>query len=295
MKKYTVYGNCQAKVLPSVLGSSRVFKDNFEYVDTPAVHRMNTAGLDKLIKDIVPEIELFIYQPISESYASDRRYSTNFLLEKLRKECVTISFPSCFFRGYNPEMDYLRNERNAHMTDCLDYHDRNIVFDFLRKPSFSSLEEDLNDPEFYTQAVSRKSVSKSLSELGKRESNIAGSDRGLDVRISEFVRRNYKKQRLFHTINHPSKAVFKFIGYQILSILGIEDLISFNKDPLSHTSYPIYRSHFDNLNLEFEQSSLYKINNESYEPSKLGQRYFDYYKKIPKEVLERNATAWLVS
>jgi hypothetical protein len=140
---------------------------------------------------------------------------------------------------------------------------------------------------FYSEDFSLRAVEESLKELEKRELSIFGSEKQLDIKVSKFIRDNYQKERLFHTVNHPSKPLFIYLGEAILDFLEIKDEITFYKDPLEHTVYPIYESHYQNLQLKFSNSSEYKIENQDYKPIKIIEKYLEYYREIPQEVIEK--------
>jgi hypothetical protein len=80
--------------------------------------------------------------------------------------------------------------------------------------------------------------------------------------------------------------LFIYLGKAILDFLTIKDEITFFKDPLEHTVYPIYKSHYQNLNFEFDNSINYKIQNQDYLPQDIIKKYLDYYHKIPNEVID---------
>jgi hypothetical protein len=79
--------------------------------------------------------------------------------------------------------------------------------------------------------------------------------------------------------------LFIYLGKAILDFLTIKDEITFFKDPLEHTVYPIYKSHYQNLKFEFDNSINYKIQNQDYLPQDIIKKYLDYYHQIPKEAI----------
>ncbi|WP_146132055.1 WcbI family polysaccharide biosynthesis putative acetyltransferase [Pleurocapsa sp. CCALA 161] len=287
MKKYTVYGNCQARILPRVLNSSKIFKSTFEYVDIKAVHMIRTEEIDYYIDQVLPHLDLFIFQPVSEKYNNNERYSTNFLLSKLKSDAISISFPSCYFNGYTPEIKHTKLIRDGVNKDEFDYHDKNMMKYFLSEANPQPQDFILND-KFYSEEFSLQAVEESLKELERRESSIFGSEKQIDIKVSKFIRDNYQKERLFHTVNHPSKPLFIYLGKAILDFLTIKDEVTFLKDPLAHTVYPIYESHYQNLQLKFSNSLEYKIENQDYNPTKIIEKYLEYYREIPREIIEKS-------
>lgn len=284
MKKYTVYGNCQARIMPSVLNSSKVFKSMFQYVNVKTVHTITIEELDYYINEVLPQLDLFIFQPVSKKYNNNEQYSTDFLLSKLKPDAISISFPSCYFTGYTPEIKHTKLVRDGINKDEFDYHDQNLIKYFLSEASPQPQDFILSD-KFYSEEFSLQVVEESLKELERRESSIFGSEKQIDIKVSKFIRDNYQKERLFHTVNHPSKPLFIYLGEAILDFLTIKDKVTFFKDPLEHTVYPIYKSHYQNLKLNFDNFSEYKIQNQDYKPEDIIKKYIDYYQKIPKETI----------
>ena len=287
-KTYTIYGNCQARVLASFLNSSELFKSHYQYVTIKPVHIINKNEFNELINDIVPKLNLFIFQPVSENYKG-KEYSSSHLIEQLNTETQNISFPSCYFTGYNPEIKYLKDDKGRMITEQFDYHDLNIIQGFLESLSIEQVKEKIINYNYYPSNFSLTEIEKSLAQLSKRENNIFDTGKQIDIKISGFIRDNYKKNRLFNTINHPSKFIFKYIAEQILKLLDIEDNIQLDRDFLNHTIYPIYQSNYQNLKFDFANPMQYSIRECVYTLNDTIESYFDYYASLPKKILEINA------
>jgi hypothetical protein len=286
MKKFTVYGNCQARVLASVLNSSKIFKGKFEYLDIKAVHLMTPKDLEFTIEEILPQLDLFIFQPVSKKCNNDERYSTNYLLQKLKSDVISVSFPSCYFTGYNPELKRAKLIKSGVNEDEFNYHDQNLIKYFLSS-NIPNPELFMLSDYFYSEDFSFQAVEESIKELETRELNVFDSDQQIDIKISQFIRDNYQKQRLFYTFNHPSKALLVHLGKAILHFLEIEDEITYRKDPFAHTIHPIYKSHYQNLKLKFDNPTGYKINNQEYQHTNYIQKNIDYYSKVSKKIIEQ--------
>ena len=100
-----------------------------------------------------------------------------------------------------------------------------------------------------------KNIDYTLSELSKRETNT-------DIKISDFIRDNYRKYRLFHTINHPTDVLGLEVANQILSKLNMPPISEGTKpqykEVLGRLQVPIYPSVIDGLDLTFvSESSVY--------------------------------------
>ncbi|MBD3362748.1 hypothetical protein GF362_03445 [Candidatus Dojkabacteria bacterium] len=284
MKKYTLYGNCQTLALKPFLDSSKEFTKNFEYIPIERVHKMHKEDLDKFY-EILPKIELLIHIPVSQNYKGNSQFSTQNILNNVPKKCISILFPVCFFRGYNPELFYLKDLNNNKLTSDIDYHDINILKAFIKQNSKLRVLQNNQFSEKQMEEISNESI----KELASRENNLFGTGIKTDISISQFIKSRFKDQRLFYTINHPSKYLLTYITKQVFKILNINTTI-FSKriDPLASTSYPIYKNVFQSLNLKFENNSIYKIKNKIYTKKRIIKKYFNYYKDLPTELLEMN-------
>lgn len=239
-KKYAVYGNCQAPVIARILNSAEQFSSIYACVDIPGMHEMT---LEELIhfKSEISEISLFIYQNVQRG-----DYATSTLLPLLNKDCIKISIPSLFFNGYNPEVAYLRQSRST-----LFYHDRIMLNHISDMNKFMNI---LKSDDYFPEKFSKDCIEASIDELSNREKM-----QELHIKISDFIKHNYRFQRLFHVLNHPSSVLIEELSNRILMHLGIKPQKYKNifLGPLDKWQFPIYKSHYNNLKLEFNNEMKY--------------------------------------
>ena len=264
-KKYTIYGNCQGQALARFLNASDSFNMQYQYIKTKSVQNISSKDLDTFIKEIIPVVDLLIYQPVSTTYKNNPKYSSNYIVENLNSQARSLSFPSCYFRGYHPELVSLKSyaagiqpskseiklDVNSQKVSSL-VHDINIVQGFLEQKTPLEIKEQFLDQDFYTNSLLVNLLDLTFLSLQKRENNL-----NLDIKISGFIRDNYKNYRLFHSFNHPSNQIISYIAERIFECLDIPlRKLEFEIIPnlLSRINFPVYKSTDKNLNLRFEES-----------------------------------------
>lgn len=119
---------------------------------------------------------------------------------------------------------------------------------------FDKFCELLFSDNYFPKSFSLDCVNAGIEELKIRENN-----QNLTIKISDFIQENFRKVRLFHILNHPTSNLLNELAMRILSHLGISKKIESTVDvpALDDFQFPIYRSHYKNLNLEFDNEPHY--------------------------------------
>lgn len=247
-KRFSAYGNCQAQALAKTLLESEKFSESFEYLPIDSVHTLHAGEYSKLV-DIFQQLDLLLYQPVSEQYHIPQ-LSTSNLLAYLPQHCRSISFPSLYFNGYFPHLDTLKG-----ITSILNLvHDYNIIYAFVLGLDEAQTVELISSNKFYDQVTSNRLINQSIAELYNRE-----KVNNVNVKLSDYILSNYRKQKLFNQFNHPRRQVFEYLANRVLSILNLEEtqLLSQQIEGyLDAISTPIYKSTYENLNLLFDEDFL---------------------------------------
>ena len=231
-----VFGNCQGALLARLLCTSKFGKRHLINVPVKPVHLLSYKDIEKIYQKI-SDADLFIYQKVSHLYSA---FATERLLEALKPRAISYNFPVCYFRGYTPELVYLKKEgRTVRTPNISDYHNINFMRIYCAGGTEKQALYELHDIENYAASFIYRCVEASINELRRRECK-------LDTSISDFIMNNWQKQLLFYTINHPNIAVIVHIANQILKILG-ENLLAKKEvedisNPLSTTLVPMYKS-----------------------------------------------------
>lgn len=234
---------------------------------------MTSAQLDDFQKQL-KNIKVFIYQNVNRE-----NFNTKEILERLPADCIKLSIPSLFFNAYNPEVTYIRESREK-----IVYHDR-LQLKLIN--NYSLFEQVLlNDQNFYPKSFSQNCYALSINELKNRELN-----QNISVPISDYIEEKYREERLFHVLNHPSQSLIKVLSERILHRIGLPAKVdsSIPSYYLDKWQFPIYKSHFDNLELKFENSGFYFWDGIVNSPKVFFEKQRDYYSKLSKELLSEQA------
>lgn len=269
-----IYANCQSKALINTLIENTIIKNEYNFLPIKPVQLLKVADIaDVIHKASIADI--FIYQPIKKTDHRPMELTSKFLIEKLKKKAIPISFPSIYFDGYFPHLSTLNGEKSV----------LNLVHDYIIAHAFQlglSLENTfrlIQSSTLYPKQLSTQLYSDSINNLIARE-----TAENIDITVSSFIKQNYKKFRLFNQFNHPTSKIFTYVTREIFKIIGItQDEKNENKNEyLDSIKTPIYRSTYLNLSLEFKEdfltynSTLGKKINQRY----IIKQFFDFYSKI---------------
>ena len=256
MKKLCiVYANCQNELIANYLTKSDEFNREY-FIKTIPIHRLirkQTTIPNRILK----QAQLFIYQPVKNVHG-DR--STEYLLGKLSADCQHISFPPLYFTGCFPQ--FCRNPNKRAIESLYPYGiipqgDANIISMLEQNIGIDKIINHLNSDSFYQRQYLENNVNKGLRELARRESN-------LSIKISDFIRDNYQKYRLFYAHNHPTDNMGIYVVNQILKLVNfpeLDDKLIPNpqRGVLDKIQIPLYPSVVKHLELDFAQSiTFYK-------------------------------------
>ncbi len=214
-KKCVVFANCQADLIKACLRLSTEFVKQYELVQVP----LNFQAIQQKITfsdEFLSQIDLFIYQPLKDQHGD---LSTNALLPRLSNHCVRVGFPYLYFKGYYPQTvdNPLARPSSRYPYGQFSYGDRFMIELFEAGKSDQEIVDQLSRIDFFEKDRLQSEAEQSLTELAKRESQ-------LEIKISDFIRRNYQHQRLFDTLNHPTSLIGLEVTNQILQMIDLPHL-----------------------------------------------------------------------
>ena len=244
---FVLYGNCQMKAISEIFMK---YIPGHEYTYITNYTLIKDVNKDSKISDdmltLLNNADVFIYQPISGYYCFD----TDNIIKCIRPNCIKISFAYLYFLGYFP--DYIDDKNNAKtITEEFPYGLYPYGYESIRKLLFCGkniweIISIVQDPEFLTSEYVINKMNYGLKTLEEKES-------GTTIKLSEFIRNNYKTMRLFHTVNHPTNALLNELVNNILDVLGMKHVLILDDDEYigAHSSiiYPVVSKC---LELEFE-------------------------------------------
>ncbi len=212
-----VYGNCQAEPLRRILATHPDVVDQFRLVRVPPVHEITPAQLVRLQR-LLPAVGLFITQHVKPGYRG-LELGSDELIARLAPDAVVFRFPVAYFAGPFPFQVYvnLGGDPIAFPAPLTEYHDLRIMWAAARgwseRETLSRIARMELDPVWVT-----KGAELSLAELALRE-DVLGAN---CARISKFIAHPSRLANSFHTVNHPSNEILRWIAQQLLIWLRLD-------------------------------------------------------------------------
>ena len=243
-----VYGNCQHTHLERMLTKTS-FNERFNFIRVKDVYCKDRTFLDP---DTLSSLKVFIYQHVSRDF--DPFFSTDNILKFLSPNCIKICIPNFWFSGFWPS--YIKNpviRRNSKYSispsGLFPYGDSEIINLLQKGLSTKEIISTLAAPDFYNINYLNDVIQKNISSMSEREELF-----DVQFKCADFIRNNYQKEKICHSINHPTKKYFEWLTENILSHLGLKPLSeSINYQPFEygHIHVPIFPSIIKQLDLRY--------------------------------------------
>jgi hypothetical protein len=201
--KVSLIGNCQIACVRPMLQSIHT---DLECVSFPAVHHMN-GSLRGMIEDHLNRSDWIFTQPIQDTYHVE--YARTSYLKALYGSRVVV-WPNCYYAGYAPEWNVLRDvERKNYTGPLLDYHSSKIIYSYFKGFSVADTQKFLDQASEFDERNYCNSARNELDQLKSRESET-------DIIITDYIESNYRTTRLFHIMNHPNLLVMAQVAMRLL-------------------------------------------------------------------------------
>ena len=236
-----LYGNCQLGALCKLLR---------EYTDYN-VHNITNYDIvwnKKPLPEILSKVDVFVYQPLC-GYGN---YDTKYIIENvLPKHCRKISVSYLYFLGYFP--DYYKNsdENQKTITPQKPYG----LFPYGHQKIKTEFSKCANIEKTIIESKSENFVCKEFveSEFRRGMEKLQDNENSVDIKLYDFIDKNYRTQKLFHTVNHPSNILLQYTYNLLAEKLGV-DAINLSGKPeylgtITSIIYPCVTTH---LGLQFK-------------------------------------------
>jgi len=265
MDSILVYGNCQCKVIADYLSEQPALKHskiNYFFVTHP---------IEMLNLEFVDKVDVFIYQHVKAESLVSRNpklnlegYTPEGLIRRMKPFVQTISIPSIYFSELYPDT-YSTDEIIQKLppfikVDWFFNHTFNKkVFDAIHQGKTTrDIKSYFLDPHLYTDEYLDYHSRMSFGNLKTRE-----DQNKVDISVSEFLIKHFKKKRLTWTTNHPTKFVFNYIIHEILKLLELppDETLLDRPDKLDQDIFPILACMRRYLDLDdFEFTNRMRVN-----------------------------------
>jgi len=223
MKHITIYSTCQGEGIRHYL--QRYFPNdiisvirNYQLVLYRYEHEINN------FRQLLQTTNIFIYQEMPVKwgiYSTDLSVENN-ILSYLPNDCIKISISYVFadwywaigkslFRDLTANFDKIDNETET----FIKYYNKEVILDMKYKDHFSI--------DTILQLYDDNKINFNHKERMDRGINILKiKEKSCDIKISDFILKNYTKHHLFIIPNHPTHIILKEMAKQILERLNID-------------------------------------------------------------------------
>jgi hypothetical protein len=239
MKTYTSYGSCQADALARILNAVPEFAAEWQYMRVPACFDMSVEQLDSYSDSAIKNVDLFLHQPISPNHYGVE-FSTDYLRTNIATNATHISFQYLHWEGNSPTF----NSPYGLPAHPLGYVDSLVAQAVLDGKPLQTLLDRLSLANQYLAENVSEIGAWCVDQLRSREGGDNDGGRPIDITATDFIAATWETERLFYTMNHPSKAMLWYVAANLLERLGYNPStvdVSKLPDPLSFTTLPTYK------------------------------------------------------
>lgn len=212
-----IAGACQVAVVCDFLKEVKCFTDEYQCFRFSSPHWASRWSLKSLgyLKNFC---DLYICMKHEED---DIKF---FSPEELPATCKIITIPYALSRLYWPQMksgwknslnEYFLHKKNPVVHGPFEYGDVNINRMIREGKTADEIVEELTSENFYSEEQVQMHIDMVLRVLEYAEE-------GCDIRISQYVRENYRKKMLYRDMGHTSHSIVWEEIRQILDILQIK-------------------------------------------------------------------------
>lgn len=256
-KLAALYGNCQTRILASMLSECQSFNSEYLLILVPEIWRFVDGNILPLMRENWTKIcSLFICHHVFSDNKFDKTLSSENIISYFSDECKIVFIPNIYFLGYFPQ--YYSSAYNVdmciHQSGRFQYGDR-FVDDLMSKgyEANVALKMLLKD-DFISKDELCQLVEKSFDELKEREKEC-------DVGIVDYLRKHYRARQLFFAPNHPTSEVLWELTVRLLQYLGLNTdndySIKDDVDELNGAGLPVYPCVVKGLELNNTINTVY--------------------------------------
>lgn len=246
--------NCYKRVIENCLEMSKSFREEYVFYPLPPIH-LNKEG--RISNNLLKVADLVLSQDVKSDNKYGYFFSTEYLKSCISDSCREITIPNLV--GYG-KMFYPMLEEEA-----LGYYmdQENGVFLFNRDKILDMAWNSVSTKRttdikkyMYAYKVDKSQIQKRFEKL---MDSIEMRESCWDIKISDYIRDNYKKIRMFNDYAHPSVQLMREICRRLLLFLELEDV---NVDIIEEDLFWIgmdmytYPQIKDSLNIEWKEDKI---------------------------------------
>ena len=250
-KLVLLHGNCHLDVIEEYLRSSRNFLEKYSIYPNPRIC-MNDSKT--ILTTVLQNIDLWIHEDIQDNNGYSYYLSDNYLRNQMQETVEEITIPHLFGAGkaFFPHSEVNRN--NASLSNG---KDKNGMFPYADLLIEQCVEKGLSADETVQFCMGENCIIEKdiLENFNYFMDKIQQREKSWDIKIYDFIVRNYKVKKLFYDMGHPTNVILEYIAYEILDRLEIKDLLSADIR-LDYHEVPVYPAICKVLGLEWRDEKI---------------------------------------
>lgn len=213
--------NCQGDEINRLLETHSLFMSRYR------IKRFTNYTREHIPDEALAQCDLFLYQHLGDNW---HELSSERLLPKLSPKAVTLCIPNMFFKAYWPLWT---------SNSPIDYGDillNRLIDEGASKPAILKV-------YLHGNALSDTMIKKALDDTIDQERE---KEKRCFMTTTELVLRGWRKEFLFHTVNHPGRRLLLHVTNGLLAALGMPPLDADAPDRVvpRNEAFPMY-SFFD--------------------------------------------------
>lgn len=293
-RSYCILGNCQANALASTLQVCEEFRRTYQFRRVTPIHRIARSDHEHFLKEILPETDLFLYQPISDQFRGGG-FGFEDAIAALGPRTKVISYPSIQFYGYHasartlPELTIEARTRSKEIFGLAGselFHYAQIMMAWLLGSSPAEARAIFHEGFAGDDDFVRTRARQSLQQLEESEQRF-----DVTAQLHPKLSSTYRQRMLFWSPRHPKGELLADIALIALSEIGItptEDEMARlpKRDPLRLPRYPMQDFLRYALELEFEGSDRFRSRDADLSLEDMIEGYYEIYQIIGRPALE---------
>jgi hypothetical protein len=221
MKTCLCIGICQIIAISNILRSMPEFTSIYTNILDYTIFSISEEEMKNIIDNILPTCDLVLSQPVSDNYRNTNIFSSKTLKSHIKPGAIHLIISNCYFTGYDPVPFQTTDENGGILqTDGMSYYP-SLSLESLLLGNIEKACIDWCNPESYSLTEIERNYYLSIEELKRRELKVFENDFGVDIKISDYIEKNYKHLFLFHTYNHPTNVLLYELVKRIFNRIGI--------------------------------------------------------------------------
>ena len=219
--------NCQGQAINKYLESCQEFNKlfNVDYIENWILLKETNKNLPKYF-DKLKKCDIFIYQPLKAKHEKLSTETENGLKSLLKDDCKLISFPYIYNSSFWPF-----------------FHSGSINEDFY--PGISgkkianyevicNLKEKFTNDEILIMYNKNEIDFKYKENFEKTMSILKSNEKNTTIKVSDYILKKYKTERLFMIKDHPTKYLLIYCANEILKNLNINYTINYDNYDINY-------------------------------------------------------------